>query len=74
MQKWQLFIILKQTVHISVTVFSNLAKLMNYIIVGIQNVVQPGGPDPCYNQGRPSKVGARKSFLFTESSRVVSIG
>ena len=28
------------------------------------------GPDPWYNWGGPAKVGARKSFLFTESSLV----
>ena len=32
MQTWQLFIILKQPVHISVTVFSNLTKLTNYLL------------------------------------------
>ena len=36
-------------------------------------VVYLGGPDPWYNWGGPSKVGARKSFLFTGSSLVVQI-
>ena len=31
MQTWQLFILLKQNVHISLTVFSNLTKLTNYL-------------------------------------------
>ena len=31
----------------------------------------PRGPDPWHNQGVPAKVGARESFLFTESSLVV---
>ena len=34
-------------------------------------VIQQGGPDTWYNWGGPAKVGARKSFLFTESSVVV---
>ena len=29
------------------------------------------GPDPWYNPGGPSKVGASKSFLFAEGSLVV---
>ena len=33
MQTWQLFIILKQPVPISVTVFSNLTKLTNYLLI-----------------------------------------
>ena len=36
-------------------------------------VVQLGGPGPWYNWGGPAKVGACKSFLFTESSLVVKI-
>ena len=31
------------------------------------------GPDPWYNQAGTTKVGACKSFLFTESSLVVKI-
>ena len=33
MQIWQLFIILKQPVHISVTVFYNLTKLTNHLFI-----------------------------------------
>ena len=33
MQIWQLFIILKQPVHIPVTFFSNLTKLSNYLFI-----------------------------------------
>ena len=33
-------------------------------------MVQLEGPDPWYNQVGPTKVGARKSFLFIESSCV----
>ena len=33
MQIWQLFMILKQPVHISVTVFYNLTKLTNYLFI-----------------------------------------
>ena len=42
-------------------------------IVGCQSVVQLGGPGPWYNWGGPAKVGACKSFLFTESSLVAKI-
>ena len=42
-------------------------------VVGCRGVVQLGGPDHWYNQVGPVKVGARKSFLFTESSGVVKI-
>ena len=38
---------------------------------GCLAVIQQGGPDTWYNWGGPAKVGARKSFLFTESSVVV---
>ena len=43
------------------------------LIVGCRGVVQLGGPDPWVNRGGPTKVGAHKSFLFTESSLVVEI-
>ena len=42
-------------------------------VVSCQGVVQRGGPDPCYNQGGLAKVGAHKSFLFTENSLVYEI-
>ena len=31
------------------------------------------GPDPCYNQVGPTKAGASKSFLLTDSSGVLKI-
>ena len=48
----------------------NLIFLLNKTsIVGCQGEVQPGNPDPWYNQGGCTK--ASKSFLFTESYLVV---
>ena len=44
MQIWQLFIILKQPVHISVTVFSNLTKLTNYIYVRLKKKIADQPP------------------------------
>ena len=38
-----------------------------------QWVEQLGGPDPWYDRGGPTKVRARKSFLFTEGSPVGNI-
>ena len=40
-------------------------------LFGCRGVVQLGVPDPFYNRGGLGKVGARKLFLFTESSLVV---
>ena len=51
----------------------DLLKNITLCIVGCRSVVQLGGPDPWYNQGGPAKVGARKSFLSTESFLVVKI-
>ena len=48
-------------------------RLKHKFIVGCQGVVKLGVPDPWYNLGGPAKVGARKSFLLTESSLVVKI-
>ena len=42
-------------------------------MVGSRGVVQLGGPDPQYNWAGPAKLGAHKSFLFTESSCVAKI-
>ena len=42
-------------------------------IVDCRGEVQLGGPDPWYNRGGPAKVGARDSFVFTESSLEVTI-
>ena len=42
-------------------------------IVGCQGAVQLGVPAPRFVQRGPAKVGACKSVLFTESSRVVKI-
>ena len=42
-------------------------------IVNCQGEVQLGGSAPGFAQGGPAKVGACKSILFTDSSRVVEI-
>ena len=44
-----------------------------FYIVSCQGVVQLGGPDSWFIQGRPTKVEAGKSFLFTESFLLVKI-
>ena len=46
-------------------------KILLAFVVGCRGVLQLGGPVPCYNWGGPAKMGARKSFLFTESFLVV---
>ena len=42
-------------------------------LVGRSGVIQLGCPDPWNNQGGLAKVGACRSFLFTQSSLVVKI-
>ena len=39
--------------------------------MGCRGVAQLGGPAPGFAQRGPAKVGACKSILFTESSRVI---
>ena len=46
MQIWQLFIILKQPVHISVTVFYNLTKLANHLFILVGPTVTRPLQDP----------------------------
>ena len=46
--------------------FSQFLNELLYI-VRCQGRVQLGGPDPWYRRVGPAKVGARKSFLFTET-------
>ena len=53
--------------------FSNKGKIETSLLCTVicQGVVQLGSLAPRFARGGPTKVGACKSFLFTESSHVV---
>ena len=54
------------------TKVTSLNKFEKYI-VDCRGATQLRGPDPWYDRVDPSKLGAGKSFLLTESSLVIKM-
>ena len=50
---------------------NNFWRKREVICIWLSRYSTARGPDPWYNRDGPAKVGARKSFKFTESSLVV---